>query len=63
MIFRLSYSGDTFHWGLGPFSLTERAENDLILGILASTGYFFIIIILIIGIALGDESKFAVKGF
>eukprot|EP00090_Calanus_glacialis_P015037 TRINITY_DN23911_c0_g1_i1.p1 TRINITY_DN23911_c0_g1~~TRINITY_DN23911_c0_g1_i1.p1 ORF type:complete len:156 (-),score=25.89 TRINITY_DN23911_c0_g1_i1:96-563(-) len=59
MIFRLADSGDAFHWGSGPLVMTERAENDMILGILASTGYFFIVLVLMVGIVMGDTSKFS----
>eukprot|EP00092_Neocalanus_flemingeri_P015025 GFUD01016228.1.p1 GENE.GFUD01016228.1~~GFUD01016228.1.p1 ORF type:complete len:157 (+),score=22.49 GFUD01016228.1:75-545(+) len=58
MIFRLGASGDAFHWGRGPFVMeSERAENDLVFGILTSTGYFFIVLVLMVGIVLGDTSK------
>jgi len=59
MIFRLADSGDSFHWGNGPLVGTERAENDMILGILTSTGYFFIVLVLMVGIVMGDTSKFS----
>eukprot|EP00092_Neocalanus_flemingeri_P029445 GFUD01031972.1.p1 GENE.GFUD01031972.1~~GFUD01031972.1.p1 ORF type:complete len:214 (-),score=53.80 GFUD01031972.1:33-674(-) len=38
--------------------MSERAENDLIFGILASVGYFYITIVLMIGILMGDRQKF-----
>lgn len=57
MIFRLGNSGDALHWGFGLLVPTERSENDLIMGILTSTGYFLIIFVLMIGIAMGDKSK------
>ena len=60
LIFRLGDSGDSFHWGFGPLVGTERAENDMILGILASTGYFFIVIVLMLGIVMGDTGKYSV---
>ena len=44
-----------------PGSYPERSENDLILGLLVSPGYFFITLVLIVGLALGDESEYGVK--
>ena len=44
-----------------PGSYPERSENDLILGLLVSPGYFFIILVLLLGLALGDESEYGVK--
>ena len=40
--------------------MTERAENDLVFGILTSGGYFFIIIVLMIGHIMGDMQKITV---
>ena len=39
----------------------ERAENDLVFGILTSTGYLFIIIVLMVGIVLGDTPTLTVS--
>ena len=56
MIFRVggpSEASHVFGWG-----------NDMdtsIFGIMTSVGYFYIIIILLIGIAMGDNNKFTVK--
>ena len=63
MIFRLGDSGDSFHWGSGPLNqvTTEREENDLVFGILTSTGYFFIVLVLMVGLVLGDTGKFSVS--
>ena len=44
-----------------PGSYPERSENDLILGLLVSPGYFFITLVLLVGLALGDESEYGVK--
>ena len=44
-----------------PGSYPERSENDLILGLLVSPGYFFITLVLLLGLALGDESEYGVK--
>ena len=41
-------------------SFSERAENDLVFGIMTSVGYFFIVIILMIGIIMGDKPTFSV---
>ena len=42
-------------------TLTERAENDLIFGVLTSVGYLFITIVLMIGILMGDRQKYTVS--
>ena len=42
-------------------SSAERAENDLVFGILTSTGYLFIIIVLMVGIVLGDTPTLTVS--
>lgn len=42
-------------------SYPERSENDLILGLLVSPGYFLITLVLLVGLALGDESEYGVK--
>ena len=44
-----------------PGSYPERSENDLILGLLVSPGYFFITLVLLVGLALGDESEYGVR--
>ena len=44
-----------------PGSYPERSENDLILGLLVSPGYFFITLVLLVGLAFGDESEYGVK--
>jgi len=43
--------------------LTESAENDLIFGVLTSVGYFFITIVLMVGILMGDKQKFTMLLF
>ena len=60
MLFRVGQNGDAFYWGTGAAAISERAENDLIFGILTSVGYFYITIVLMVGIALGDRQKFTV---
>merc|ERR1711936_974510 len=69
LVFRLGSSGDMIIWGSGPEimqypnppglpgSYPERSENDLILGLLVSPGYFFITLVLLVSLALGDESE------
>ena len=57
MIFRVggpSEASHVFGWGLGDV-------DTGIFGTLTSVGYFYIIIILLIGIAMGDNNKFTVK--
>jgi len=39
------------------FKMSERAENDLVFGTMTSAGYFYITIILMIGIVLGDNAR------
>lgn len=70
LVFRLGSSGDMIIWGSGPEimrypnppglpgSYPERSENDLILGLLVSPGYFFITLVLLGGLAFGDESEY-----
>ena len=55
MIFRVGGSGSIqmFSWG-------DNVDSQ-IFGIMTSVGYFYIIIILLIGIAMGDNNKFTVK--
>ena len=57
MIFRVggpSGASHVFGWGIGDV-------DTGIFGTLTSVGYFYIIIILLIGIAMGDNNKFTVK--
>ena len=44
-------------------TFNERDENDLIFGTFTVTGYFFINIILLIGILAKDDSKIIVIKF
>ena len=44
-----------------PTFYPERSENDLILGLLVSPGYFFITLVLLVGLALGDASEYGVS--
>ena len=44
-----------------PTFYPERSENDLILGLLVSPGYFFITLVLLVGLALGDTSEYGVS--
>ena len=43
------------------FKMSERAENDLVFGTMTSAGYFYITIILMIGIVLGDNARMSVS--
>jgi len=63
LLFRVGQNGDAFYWGTGAAAISERAENDLIFGILTSVGYFYITIVLMVGIALGDRQKFTLLLF
>ena len=47
-------------WGAG-FLGSERAENDLVMGVLTSTGYLFIVLVLMIGISFNDTGKTTVS--
>jgi len=49
-------------YAAAPF-MSERAENDLIFGVLTSVGYFFITIVLMIGIVMGDKQKYTMLLF
>ena len=40
--------------------LNERDENDLVFGIMTTVGYWFITIVLMIGLILGDRPKMTV---
>ena len=40
--------------------LNERDENDLVFGIMTTLGYWFITIVLMIGLILGDRPKMTV---
>ena len=61
MIFRLGGSSSSsqvqgnhvFSWGIGDIDAS-------IFGIMTSVGYFYFTIILLIGIAMGDNNKFTV---
>ena len=55
MIFRVGGSGSiqVFSWG--------DDVNTSIFGIMTSVGYFYFIIILLVGIAMGDNNKFTVR--
>ena len=39
----------------------ERPENDLVFGVLTSVGYFFITIVLMVGVIMGDDQKYTVR--
>ena len=57
MIFRVGGPAETNHlfgWGLGDIDFS-------IFGIMTSVGYFYFIIILLVGIAMGDNNKFTVN--
>ena len=61
LIFRLGRNGDIFHWGYyGSCSLSERAENEMVLGVMTSTGYLFVVLILMVGVAMGDTGPYTV---
>ena len=53
MLFRVGGNGGTsVMWG--------NNTDSLIFGIMTSAGYFYIVIILLIGIVMGDNNKFTV---
>ena len=57
MIFRVGGPAEADHlfgWGIGDIDFS-------IFGIMTSVGYFYFIIILLVGIAMGDNNKFTVK--
>ena len=41
----------------------ERPENDLVFGVMTSVGYFFITIVLMIGVIMGDNQTYSVRLF
>ena len=41
----------------------ERPENDLVFGVMTSVGYFFITIVLMIGVIMGDNQTYSVRSF
>jgi len=43
--------------------LNERDENDLVFGIMTTVGYWFITIVLMIGLLLGDRPKMTILLF
>merc|ERR1712062_25994 len=43
--------------------LSERDENDLVFGIMTTLGYWFITIVLMIGLLLGDRPKMTILLF
>ena len=55
MIFRLGGGAPShvFSWG--------NDTDSSIFGIMTSVGYFYFIIILLVGIAMGDNTKYTVK--
>ena len=61
LIFRLGRSGDVFQWGYhAGCPLSERAENEMVLGVTTSAGYLYIVLILLVGVAMGDTGKYTV---
>merc|ERR1711931_126683 len=54
MLFRVGNSGAVFPWGT---LLVPIVNDDTIFGIMTSVGFFFFTIILMFGIALGDNAK------
>ena len=49
------YNTDVETYKVTNNGFTQKAEDDLVIGIMTSAGYFFILIILMVGIALGDN--------
>ena len=42
-------------------SLSERDENDVVLGVMTTVGYWFITMVLMVGLILGDRPKITVN--
>ena len=60
-MFRLGRAGDILHWGQdGSCPLDERAENMLVLGVVTSTSYIYIVLVLMVGFAFGDSGRYVV---
>ena len=60
LLFRVGDRGSIVSWGAG-FLDSERAENDLVMGVFTSTGYLFIVLVLMIGISFNDTGKVTVS--
>ena len=51
---------DPYIDGYPSYVYDERPENDLVFGVMTSAGYFFITIVLMIGVIMGDNQSFTV---
>ena len=51
---------DPYIDGSPSYVYDERPENDLVFGVMTSAGYFFITIVLMIGVIMGDNQSFTV---
>ena len=51
---------DPYIDGYPSYVYDERPENDLVFGVMTSAGYFFITIVLMIGVIMGDNHSFTV---
>jgi len=49
---------DPYIDGSPSYVYDERPENDLVFGVMTSAGYFFITIVLMIGVIMGDNQSF-----
>ena len=62
LLFRVGQNGDIlhWHWGEGP-AAGARAEDELVVGTFTSSGYLFIVLVLMVGAACGDQGKYVVS--
>ena len=60
LLFRVGQNGDILHWGEGP-GAGARAEDELVVGTFTSSGYLFIVLVLMVGAACGDQGKYVVS--
>ena len=57
------YKGTKYSSLVSYISCAERAENDLIFGSLTTTAYFFGIMVMMLGVLMGDNQMFTVGTF
>lgn len=60
LLFRVGQNGDILPWGEGP-GAGARAEDELVVGTFTSSGYLFIVLVLMAGAACGDRGKYVVS--
>ena len=62
LLFRCGEGGDMHHWGQGTaVTMTERAENDLVMGTATSSVFLFIVMVIMLASLMGDKPAFTVS--